>query len=307
MKESSVSTGCAEHPERAIREAKTEKYAGTATEKWVVMDSEMLAQLIAHSAEKLPTAANISEPISVDISAKEIIKTLMKNLPSQSQSFQSQIPIEIPRDLLYLIDSGGQSQFQEVLQAFVPNTTVLLLAFNLTERLSDSPLMCYQTDEAKLTFGRYALSNEEIITRFARMVYSSNEKVQVALVGTYYDKYSPAQHEPIEEKDAKLLEIFSFCKDRLLYFDVNSKRLLFPVNGLQAEEGVFDDPVVCKLRSAIGSTTNDVERFVVPLRWYALELALQKHAKNTGTIGYGDVEKGWHLIIGRIHYIDLKI
>ena len=186
---------------------------------------------------------------------------------------------------MYLIDSGGQPQFQNVLQAFVPNTTVLILAINLTQKLSDSPLMQYESEHGSHTLGKYAISNEEIITQFARMLYCSNKNVQLAIVGTHYDQYLllSDEHETIEEKNAKLLEIFSFCEERLLYFDAITKELLFPVNGLQARDGIFDDPVVCKLRSAICSAeAEDIEKVEVPIRWYAFELALQKQATITG-------------------------
>ena len=271
----SSSTGCADHPERAVR---TEKYAGMG-EKWEVMDDDKLAEMIAQVIHQLkdvnqPTHMRI-EPHGVE-STQAVIQLIVRKVSGRRASE------ECPKDLMYLIDSGGQPQFQEVLQAFIPNTTTLLLAFNLTQKLCDSPLMNYETDQASHSLGRFAISNEEIISRFARMVYSSNKKVRVALIGTYRDKYLPSVHETIEEKNSRLLEIFSFCKEHLLYEDMRSNSLLFPINGLQAEEGSFDDPMVCKLRSAISSTTNDVERVKVPLRWYAFELALQKQANKEG-------------------------
>ena len=275
----SLSTGWADHPERAVR---TEKYAGIASEEWEVMDDDKLTAMIAQAIHQLrgvdqhtTEEAHMSHADRVE-SAQEVIRQISYKVAGPSASE------ECPQDLMYLIDSGGQPQFQEVLQAFIPNTTTLLLAFNLTQKLCDSPLMIYKADQASHSLGRFAISNEEIISRFARMVYSSNKKVQVALIGTYHDKYLPFVHETIEEKNARLLEIFSFCKDRLLYQDARSNSLLFPINGLQAEEGIFDDPMVCKLRSAISSTTNDVERVEVPLRWYAFELALQRQANKEG-------------------------
>ena len=97
-----------------------------------------------------------------------------------------------------MIDSGGQPQFHEVLQAFVPNATILLLAFKLTEKLSDASLIQHQSDQGSLNLGRYAITNEEIILRFARMVYSSNNDVQVALLGTHYDLYKVGVNESIK-------------------------------------------------------------------------------------------------------------
>ena len=72
---------------------------------------------------------------------------------------------------MYFIDSGGQPQFQEVLQAFIPNTAVLLLVFKLTEPLSDIPLSVYQSAEGSShNLGSHALSNLQILLRLARML-----------------------------------------------------------------------------------------------------------------------------------------
>ena len=279
----SLSTGCAEHPQRAIRSVSSEKF-GKSEEKWEVMDDEMLASLIAQATSHLdPKSVNgngdeARAPESRSEAGKSVILTLQHKVGSQS----SVVPVENHQDVLFMIDSGGQPQFQEVLQAFIPNTTILLLAFKLTEKLSDSPLILHQSLQGSHNLGRYAITNEEIILRFARMVYSSNSDVQVALLGTHYDLYKEEEHEKIEEKNSRLLKIFSFCHDRLRYLNLTSNSLLFPLNGLQAEEEKFDDPVVCKLCSVIGSASNDVVKVDVPLRWYAFELALHRHTETTG-------------------------
>ena len=281
--EQSLSTGCAEHPQRAIRNVSTEKFGmGETEEKWELMDDEMLESLIAQAAALLDDSKHESEimaPQNISKAANDVVSRLESKIASQSipgsmQSYQN---------ILYMIDSGGQPQFHEVLQAFVPNATILLLAFKLTEKLSDAPLIQHQSDQGLLNLGRYAITNEEIILRFARMVYSSNNDVQVALLGTHCDLYKDGLHESIEEKNSRLLNIFSFCKNQLMYHDLSSRSLLFPLNGLQAEEGKFDDPVVCKLRLAIGSRSNYVVKVEVPLRWYAFELALHRHTETKGS------------------------
>ena len=255
---------------------------GQNEEKWELMDDEMLESLIAQAAALLDDSKYESEimaPLNNSEAANHVFlrlegKVASQSIPGSMQSYQ---------DFLYMIDSGGQPQFHEVLQAFVPNVTILLLAFKLTEKLSDAPLIQHQSDQGLLNLGRYAITNEEIILRFARMVYSSNNDVQVALLGTHYDLYKGGVNESIKEKNSRLLNIFSFCKDRLIYHDLSSGSLLFPLNGLQAEEGKFDDPVVCKLHSAIGSRSNDMVEVNVPLRWYAFELALHRHTETKGS------------------------
>ena len=281
----SLSTGCAEHPQKAIRSVSSEKF-GKSEEKWEVMDDEMLASLIAQATSHLDAQSvngngdGARALKSGSEAGESVFLKLQHKVGTQLQPCD--VSVEDHQDLLFMIDSGGQPQFQEVLQAFIPNTTILLLAFKLTEKLSDSPLILHQSLQGSQNLGRYAITNEEIIVRFARMVYSSNSDVQVALLGTHYDLYNEEEHEKIEVKNSRLLKIFSFCHDRLLYHDLTSNSLLFPLNGLQAKEEKFDDPVVCKLRKVIGSASNDVVKVEVPLRWYAFELALHRHTETTG-------------------------
>ena len=288
------STGCAEHPRRAVRSIRFGAVPGK-EEKWEVINDDVLASLIGQSAAKLNIDHDHQEDESEeknqsgeeDESGEDevnAVSQIKSKITSELSALLASRDNQDFKELLYFIDSGGQSQFQEVLQAFIPNASLLLLAFKLTEKLSDKPSMVYQSNpQSSHSLGKYALTNEEIITRCARMVYSSGNSVHIALAGTHYDQYSETEHETIEEKDLQLSKVFSFCKDRLL-FNQNpvDGKLVFPVNGLQAVEGVFDDPVVRQLRSEIASALKSVPTITVPLRWYSLELVLQQHATTTG-------------------------
>ncbi len=276
------STGCANHPRRAVRSIRFGAASGK-EEKWEVINDDVLASLICQAAEKL----NIDHDRQEDESREgevDAVSQVKSKITSEHLSPSLAPSHDQFKELLYFIDSGGQSQFQEVLQAFIPHASLLLLAFKLTEKLSDIPSMVYQSNpQSSHSLGKYALTNKEIITRCARMVYgSSGDSVHIALAGTHRDQYSESEHETIEEKDSQLSKVFSFCKDRLVYQHLVAGKLVFPVNGLQAVEGVFDDPVVCQLRSKIASALQSVPTITVPLRWYGLELALQKYAMTTG-------------------------
>ena len=292
------STGCAEHPRRAVRSIGFGA-SSSKEEKWKEINDDVLASLIGQAAVKLKIdhvhqedeseeknqSGEDDEPGEEDMSGEDevdAVSQVKSKITSEHSSSLAPAHDQF-KELLYFIDSGGQSQFQEVLQAFIPHASLLLLAFKLTEKLSDIPSMVYQSNpQSSHSLGKYALTNEEIITRCARMVYSSGNPVHIALAGTHRDQYSETEHETIEEKDSQLSKVFSFCKDRMFYQNLVDGKLVFPVNGLQAVKGVFGDPVVCQLRSAITSALQSVSTITVPLRWYGLELALQQHATTTG-------------------------
>ena len=296
----SSSTGLAEHPERAFRNISAEKYKVTESkETWEVMNDDKLMSLMANEMSQLKIekeeddeSDEVEPGVVKDVDAlkphtKEasVEKVIAKLRSLMQDNVSSTRPATSYQEWIYFIDSGGQPQFQEVLQAFIPKTSVILLVFKLIEKLSDTPLMLYQKSGVMYNLGPYALSNQEILIRLARMIHSSSESsMQVALLGTYHDEYIKADppSETIEEKELCLQEIFSFCKKNVIFRDSECQNVIFPLNGLQAVEGKFDDPVVCKLRSSITSTPY-VIKVDVPLRWHAFELAIQAEARRNNT------------------------
>ena len=291
----SSSTGLAEHPERAFRNISAEKCkVAESKETWEVMDNEKLMLLIANEMSQLKIEeddeSDESEPEELDTPTSSHTKEVsVENITQLIKSLMEDNTVTLAatsdQEWIYFIDSGGQPQFQEVLQAFIPKTSVILLVFKLIEKLSDTPLMVYQKSGIDYNLGPYALSNQEILIRLARTIHSSSESsMQVALLGTYYDEYVKADppSETMEEKELRLQEIFSFCKNNVIFRDSECQNVIFPLNGLQAVEGKFEDPVVCKLRSSITSTPYVIQ-VDVPLRWHAFELAIQAEARRNNT------------------------
>ena len=291
----SSSTGLAEHPERAFRNISAEKYE-VSKETWEVMDNQRLMLLMANEMSQLKLDEDEDEDENDDAETNELdtpdphtqessVENVIRQLKSLMQDNILAHPTTSNQEWIYFIDSGGQPQFQEVLQAFIPKTSVILLVFKLIEKLSDTPLMVYQKSGVNYNLGQYALSNQEILIRLAQMIHSSsNSSMQVALLGTYHDEYvkSDPPSETIEEKELHLQEIFSFCKKNTIFRDSKCRNVIFPLNGLQAVKGKFDDPIVCKLRSSITSTPYAVQ-VDVPIRWHALELAIQAEASRSNT------------------------
>ena len=269
--ESSASTRCAE---RSIRAVCSGRYRQIDGEKWELMDETLLMNMIASEMKYLDKENEESDLVVDDTTISELI-TLVGESESISHSQQKWI---------YFVDSGGQPQFHEVLQAFIPDTSVILQVFKLTEKLSDNPSMDFETSDGRqLSLGVHALSNQEILKRQARILHCTPEaKMQIALVGTYYDKYQEALQisqieEKIEDKEINLVEVFSGSKKHVIFRDSSFKQCIYPVNGLQAIKGKFDDPVICELRKCIGSSVS--EEVDIPIRWHVLELALQKESQ----------------------------
>ena len=61
--------------------------------------------------------------------------------------------------LLYIIDTGGQPQFQEIMPIFVKNSSMTLLVHKLNESLDDYPRFDYEINGV-----RYSVPDEMLVT-----------------------------------------------------------------------------------------------------------------------------------------------
>ena len=292
--------------EKAVRAICTERFAGD-DESWTWKEvsaedlMKMLTKEIKHQHESLslPPTKNVklspenpevaadgstSEPIPMEIKADSDVKIVeeLKSLVANCEG------VEMEQKWLYFVDSGGQPQFHNVFQAFIQNTSVLLLVINLVEKLSAYNEHCFQNDEGQnlLNFeGASAPKVVNVLESIASTLHYSSEESKIFFVGTHKDKYeeNPIAFEAIEEKEEILCNRFDEKRIQATTTRYNTKtRVIFPVNGLQAKKGEFDDPVVDEIREKIFGCFGKVESKAIPLRWFALELALEKKATTVG-------------------------
>ena len=202
------------------------------------------------------------------------------------------------KEWLYFIDCGGQIQFQQLVQAFVPCASVLMLVTNLAEDLSSQSSTDLQCEDGCYRVSDYSPSVETLLRRLTLMVTSSShqqqlvtsglsdiikipEKVTLITVATHRDDYDYKQQqnrekmETIEEKEEKLAQIFHSVESNLIYHDATSKKILHEVDGRNASRKIFDDPVIKEIRAELRNQAFEVD---IPLSWYAFEILLCKNA-----------------------------
>jgi len=122
---------------------------------------------------------------------------------------------------VYLVDSGGQPQFHELLTAFVRNALVGIFVHKLSERLGDHPHIEYFDKEGEQCGKGYPspLSNRDIFQHCIQTVqslpYTTEESAcpQLAIVGTHRDEEHRCKGESRDEKNKQLLEILRPISD----------------------------------------------------------------------------------------------
>ena len=206
--------------------------------------------------------------------------------------------LTLHKEWLYFIDCGGQIQFQQLVQAFVPCASVLMLVINLAKDLSSQSSTVFQCEDECYSVSEHSATVETLLRRLTLMFTSTchqqqlvedyklsgivkiPEKVKLLAIATHNDKYkmrlkNEAKVETIEEKEVKLAEIFQSIGNNLSYCDVSKGKILYEVDGRKACKKVFDDAVVKEIRHELRDQAFEVD---IPLSWYAFQIMLHETA-----------------------------
>ena len=196
-----------------------------------------------------------------------------------------------PYDLLYdmrlskLTNCGGQPQFLEVLPVFVHHMSLGIFTIKLNERLDHHPMIEYYGEDSKPIGKPYRCpySHEEIIKRCVRAFISQgshSEQFKFLFIGTHRDLLKDCKGETLSEKNIKLRKIVNSFNmdDHVAYSNPISGDLIFAINA--KDPSPEDWEVIEEVRKEIAESS-DVPPINIPVRWFAIELALMRYAKET--------------------------
>ena len=277
------STACIEQAIRAI----CVKYGIDSQGKWQKVDSDRLRDLLAGSVFHHPKVEDVP-PANHTLSFNEEEGTASTGLDSYTMEEVVKRLEEEPQlgklqDMtwVYLVDSGGQPQFHELLSAFARNALVGIFVHKLSERLDDHPHVQYFDKKGEQCGTGYhsLLSNRGIFQHCIQTVQSlSYTKVEsscpnLAVVGTFRDEEHLCKGESRNEKNEQLLKILHPISDKVLFL-TGMNEVIFPVNARDPKDE--DKDIAKKLRQEIERLAPLPED--LPLKWYGLELELEKRA-----------------------------
>ena len=219
--------------------------------------------------------------------------------------------LTLHKEWLYFIDCGGQIQFQQLVQAFIPCASVLMLVTNLAEDLSSQSSTVFQCDDECYSVSDYSPTVEILLKRLTLMVTSSGHQQQIAgdialtdiikvpeviklvSIATHRDEYDKRVErrenvETIEKKEEKLGHIFQALENNLSYYDITNGKILYEVDGRKASKGIFDDPVIRDICAELRGQAFEV---AIPLSWYAFEILLRnKSFEGCGVLSLEDCQ-----------------
>ena len=229
---------------------------------------EITDDTLEHSQTNVPSKEAL--PITVDLKSSSSVSRLelLQIMESKTRSK----PLHL--HWIQFIDSGGQPQFHELLQAFIRNTSVVMIVLKLSESLDSFPeIAYYDRQTGQLCGNTYtsSLRNDQIIQRCIRTL-SKDKQSRVLVVGTHLD-LAHKSPESIEDKNRKLLEMLTLALGKKL-ITRSPDKVVFPLNALTPGED--DQKVAGEIRGEIAKDKHLSEPYKVPIAWFLLEQDMQK-------------------------------
>ena len=174
---------------------------------------------------------------------------------------------------IHFIDSGGQPVFHDLLPVFVPNTTVVLFVFKLSEGLNERPIVEYYGPDGPIG-GSYKsyLNHREILEHYIKVFRAQDRKKcpTILLIGTHQD--NPEQRLNIKE----LKECLKPFQQEVIHFGSNQ-----PIAMLNClSSGKEERQIIEELRKEILNVADKMESEETPMAWFGLELALKQASQS---------------------------
>uniref|UniRef100_A0A1X7T374 Death domain-containing protein n=1 Tax=Amphimedon queenslandica TaxID=400682 RepID=A0A1X7T374_AMPQE len=203
----------------------------------------------------------------------------------------------IDKEWMYFFDSGGHIQFQKLLLAFMPCSSVLVLAVNLSKNLSaqsakpmllddkiellDDPYSLKIEDELQQIFSAVTCNIKQFRLMMEDQPYIKappNANLQVITIGTHRDNcYN--ETEMIQNIQIKLNSIL---EDKCKAIGIEYHDALHKVDGRKAMHGCGEfDESIKNIREVLQQQAYEIK---VPLKWHDFGDILCKKAKGTNGI-----------------------
>ncbi len=179
---------------------------------------------------------------------------------------------------IYLIDSGGQPHFHNLLPLFIPRISVSLYVLRLSDGLYDHPLVKYY--KAGEQTGEPFESHLSVLDNFKYLVQSiqsHNKDCKLICIGTHKDQEWKCV-EKIADKN-RILKKFAekeCIKTNTIFYHLNEMEIVFPLD-CKTPNDFESNKIANYIRQYIGEIRNEIK---VPLWWYVLEISIEKVLKD---------------------------
>ena len=284
------------------------RYKSGSKVKWMVVGNRKLSQLVAKTihnqtrgrkrrsgATDSPESSN-NPPSQVAGVPRRQMSAIRKGIKKQLKAlskFKGKLKCLHKMKILYIVDTGGQPQFQEIMPIFVRNSSMTLLVHKLSESLDDCPRFDYEINGVRYSVPEEMLvTNREYLEQSLRTIcsciFSRNisslasgriPKPHFAIIGMFRDQCTDqmleAKHKAVNEC------IKPFTKSKKCVPLTPSRfvdRPVFAVDG--SEQGWSGNgDVIDDLHTHIEKVTEGLG-VKIPIRWFLFLNLLKGSTRN---------------------------
>ena len=188
---------------------------------------------------------------------------------------------------LYIRDTGGQVEFQEVLSILINGPSIFFFVMKADLSLDKAVKMEYRKDGVVIASYESATTTRQALVQALTTIQNTDEPADVTthspvvfIIGTHTDKIEPREYDQtINKLNAELHELIASHKfDIVVYQDEPSNAVIFPVSNtnFEAELKKFED-----IKERVYQIIERMRNFTIeyPLGYLLFSLELQ-HCKD---------------------------
>ena len=200
---------------------------------------------------------------------------------------------------LYLTNTGGQMEFQELLPLLVCGPSAFFVTFPLNKKLQEHYTVRYQyTDGSEISYQSPATLKDEILQTLATIASLDcigpqhdyvHLKPKVFFVGTHKDQLPPSSADAIiqniDDQLKKVIQQTSLFHQGSIEFAEGTQKLMFTVNNLDRNDLDFQ-----KIRLGLQKAVERCEEFTVscPSSWLIFSLVLRAKYRSSQVLSYNN-------------------
>ena len=236
--------------------------------------------------ERVDSATKTDEPTVASNESFSIGEGVIQEIVDTIQ--HSEVQLNISDHWLYIIDSGGQPAYQELLPLFVRTASLNIITLDLSKpidkkldfqhRIGGETFSCglnlkYSNQEFFLS----AVSSGAILKPIdVPHVLETPSHPMNFVLGTHYDLIT---EDKLKEMNKELMSSLKPDIENYVVPNVRGESIIFPVNTLVPEDKgrMKAGKDLCQSIANCGGTSLKIN---VPIRWFAFELWLQKVAED---------------------------
>ena len=233
----------------------------------------------ANTHPHLPSQSSSASSNTADLKPSvDMCKSALRRTPYRASQEQGW--------MVYLTDTGGQIEFQELLPLLVSGPSVFFLVFRLDHDLNKRFTVVYvrpngtMSDpyQSNFTVKEALLQTLASIASMGTYVYMGRGKEQVPLrpqvffVGTHMDKVSQAKIDRIDRSPRHMVTSTGLYREGMIQF-ASESRMLLAVNNLSD-----DDSGIQRVRAAVERLgSRGSFKVTAPPSWLIFSLTIRQH------------------------------